>query len=353
MIAATVFLAASLLAPQEETITSGNVVLSLPAGWKAEQKPDGLFLSPGDLKETESYVVIVAPGGKAESSLAEGLEKSWKEFEKGGKLVTKAPGRETKTEGGTEGLMSVGLLDLKDGSRLVVSLSMFKPADRFEAVIALSAQDGVFQRYSGALGSLLKGLRFRNVELPAYELLLATAAKPTAYVIFKDGTWLETCPADGLDGFDAAESKKKSPASWGTQETKDGILTLKIGDRVHRLSTRPDGALVLQDPESTFFRSPASTGSRFEGRYVFEDAKDPGELILKADGSFEDKGLLKVLLGDDSAPGSGMYEISNNTLTLAGLNGRRKRLLFAMPPQAAAEKVPSVVLLAGRWLKRA
>jgi hypothetical protein len=43
----------------------------------------------------------------------------------------------------------------------------------------------------------------------------------------------------------------------------------------------------------------------------------------------------------------------NNTLTLAGLDGRRKRLLFAMPPQAASEKVPSMFLLAGRWLKRA
>src|SRR3954469_2081163 len=124
MIVATFLLAAALATPQDETLTVGNVVVRLPAGWKAERKPDGLFLTPGDLKDDESYVVIIAPGGKAEGSLAEGLEKSWKEFESGGKLVSKAPGRETKTESGTDGLMSVGLLELKDGSRLIISLAM-------------------------------------------------------------------------------------------------------------------------------------------------------------------------------------------------------------------------------------
>jgi hypothetical protein len=352
MIVAMLLLAAALSSPQEETVAAGNMIVRLPAGWKAERKPDGLFLSPGDLKADESYVVIVAPGGKAEGSLAEGLEKSWKEFENGGKLVTKAPGRETKTEGGTDGLMSVGLLDLKDGSRLIISLSMFKPADRFEAVIALSSQDGVFQRYSGALGTLLKGLRFRNVELPAYELLLTTALKPTVFALFKDGTLLDTCPSEGMDGFDAAESKKKSPASWGTQETKGGILTLKVRDRVQTLEIRPDGALLRKDPEATFVRAPSSTGLRFEGPYVLEDAAATGELSFKGDGSFEDKGLLKVLIGDESAPGSGMYEIVNNTLTLAGLDGRRKRLLVALPPPAVSEKAPSMFLLGDRWLKR-
>jgi hypothetical protein len=353
MIVIPLLLLAALAAPQEEPVTVGNVVFRLPAGWKVERKPDGLFLTPGDLKEEESYVVIVAPGGKADGSLSEGLEKSWKEFEKGGKLASKSPGRETKTEGGTDGLMSVGLLEVKDGSRLIVSLAMFKPADRYEAIIALSAQDAVFQRYAGALGTLLKGLRFRNVELPTYELLLTTGAKPTVYALFKDGSWLEACPAEGLDAFDPLASKKSSPASWGTHETKEGILTLKRGDRVQLLSTRADGALSRKDPEATFVRSAPATGLRFESPYVFEDARDPGSLIFKSDGSFEDKGLLKPLLGDDTAPVSGMYEISDNTLTLASLDGRRKRILFAIPSPSASEKAPPMFLLGGRWLKRA
>ncbi len=353
MIVTTFLLAALVASPQEETVTVGNVLLLVPAGWKVERKPGGLYLTPGDLKEEESYVVIVGAGGKAEGSLAEGLEKSWKEFESSGKVVSKAPGRETRTEGGTEGLMSVGLLEQKDGSRLIISLAMFKPADRYEAIIALSAQDGVFQRYSGALGALLKGLRFRNVELPSYDLLLTTNVKPSVYALFKDGSWIEACPAEGMEGFDPVASKQGSPKSWGTHETKEGVLTLKIGDRTQTLTPRADGTLLRKDPEATFVRPPPSTGLRFESGYVFEDGPVVGSLRFLSDGSFEDKGLLKGLLGDDSAPVSGMYEIANNTLTLASLDGRRKRILFAIPPQSASEKIPSMLLLGGRWLKRA
>src|SRR5581483_772335 len=53
-------LASALLGAQEETVTSGNVVVRLPAGWKTEHKPEGLFLTPGDLQEDQSYVVIVS-----------------------------------------------------------------------------------------------------------------------------------------------------------------------------------------------------------------------------------------------------------------------------------------------------
>src|SRR5258707_15102102 len=102
-------LAASLLAPQDDTVTSGNVIVRLPAGWKSEPKPEGLYLTPGDLKEDQSYVIIVSPGGKADVNLAEGLEKSWKELEGSGKATNRAPGGETKTESGTEAFFSGGV----------------------------------------------------------------------------------------------------------------------------------------------------------------------------------------------------------------------------------------------------
>src|SRR5579862_1301803 len=118
-------LAAALLTAQDDIVTSGNVVVRLPSGWKSEQKAEGLYLSPGDLKEDQSYVIIVAPGGKAEGNLAEGLEKSWKEFEASGKVTNRAPGRDTKTESGTDGLFSVGILETKDGARLIISIAIF------------------------------------------------------------------------------------------------------------------------------------------------------------------------------------------------------------------------------------
>ncbi|MBV8882223.1 MAG: hypothetical protein JO332_19865, partial [Planctomycetaceae bacterium] len=268
MILLLCLLASSGLAVQDETVTSGNVIVRLPAGWTSESKPEGLFLSPGDLKEGQSYVVIVSPGGKAEGNLAEGLEKSWKEFESSGKVTNRAAGRETKTESGTEGLFSVGMLETKDGSRLIISIALFKPADRYEAVIALSAQDPVFAKYSGELATILKNLRFKNVELPsptpAYDLLVAPDGG--VYTLFKDGSALAKLPTEGLEGFDLAGAKKRYAGAWGTHETKDGKLQLRIGEAASTLSSRADGTWTTADGRA-FVKVEPSTGLRLNGTY--------------------------------------------------------------------------------------
>ena len=69
-------LALALLAALQgdETVSYGNVVVRVPPGWTCEKKHEGLFLRPGDLKETEAYIVIIPPGGRAEGSLTEGFE---------------------------------------------------------------------------------------------------------------------------------------------------------------------------------------------------------------------------------------------------------------------------------------
>ncbi|HZF00253.1 MAG TPA: hypothetical protein VE981_24800 [Planctomycetota bacterium] len=337
-------LMAALLPVQDEMVAAGNVVVRLPAGWKAEQKPDGLFLSPGDLKEDQSYVVIIAPGGKATGNLAEGLEKSWKEFEGSGKVSNRAPGREMKTEGGTEGLLSVGILDTKDGSRLLVSIALFKPADRFEAVMALSPRDGVFQKYSADFGALLKSLRFRNVELPAYELVASSKGDALSVaVLFKDGTALSRLPEEGLDLFDPASAKKRFEGSWGTHETKDGEVRIVFGDKT--VALKPGG-------DAVWLKVAPSTGLPLEGKY--STAGKPGEIVFKADGSFEDGGGLARLYTAEEAglklPKSGTYEIANNTLRLKFAGFTPKVVSFVI---LATEPGTDRVFLQGMPFQRA
>jgi len=335
-------LAASLLAPQDETVTAGNVVVRLPAGWKSEQKPEGLYLTPGDLKEEQSYVVIGSPGGKADVNLAEGLEKSWKEFEGSGKVTSRAPGRETKTEGGTPGLFSVGILETKDGSRLLISIAIFKPADRLEAVIALSGQDPVFAKYSGELAGILKNLRFKNVELPVtYDLIVSAdpATKPGVYALFKDGTVLSMLPEEGMDGFNLADGKKRYDGSWGTYETRDGELRLHLVDKGLTLKAQADGSWKAA-VDGVFLKAEPSTGLRLDGRYAVkgrEDKPESSNLLFKPDGSFEDKG--------STPPLAGTYEITNNTMKLK-FPDRVKNVSFI-----ALEKA-GTVLINGLWYQR-
>ena len=127
--------------PAELTVGAGNVLIRVPSGWKHEETAEGLFLRPGDLREDEAFVVIFSPGRKGDGTLPEEFEKSWKQAAGNRKVISKAPERDLKTDGGTAGLMSVGLFDLGEDARLITALAVFKPGDRFEAVIAMTAQD--------------------------------------------------------------------------------------------------------------------------------------------------------------------------------------------------------------------
>jgi hypothetical protein len=346
----------------EETVSSGNVVVRLPQGWKFERKEEGLFLRPGDLQESEALVVIIPPGAKADGNLAEGIEKSWKQVVGAKTVVKKAPARELKTEGGTDGLMTVGLMETADGVRLITTVAVFKPGDRYESVVAMTAQDVVFQRYSEALGMILKGLRFKNVELPTYELLLSmgyseTSGKTTVYALFRDGTWLATLPREGMDGLDAAACRKRFEASCGTHETKDGVITLRMGPRVETLKLGADGS--YRTPENAqFLRIPPSTGLRLEGRFILhgrEDKPESASLLFKADAALEDRGGTASAVPDEvgAKPGGvGRYEIADNTLWVKFADARIKRMSFLELPKANDPKGPEFILLGSSWFKR-
>jgi hypothetical protein len=349
-----------LLALQaEEAVSFGNVVVRVPADWKFEKKAEGLFLRPGGLKEDEALVVIVPPGTKAEGNLAEGFEKSWKQVAGERRIVKKAPGREMKTEGGTDGLMSVGLLETADGVRLITSVAVFKAGDRTEAVLAMTAQDHVFQRYSEALGSMLKGLRFKNVELPTYDLLVSmgyndTAGKTTVYVLFRDGTWLPTLPPEGLDDLEGASARKRFEGSFGTHETKDGVLTLRRGIQTEALKLGADGTYRSVE-NGQFQRVPTSSGVRLEGRYVLHGGT--GKFILKSDGGFEDLGASSAVfpspaLFRDQPETTGGYEIFNNSIYMAyaGRDTRRKLSFLVLPK--AGDANPEFILIRGYWFKK-
>jgi hypothetical protein len=361
-------LAACLLlqAPQaEETVSSGNVLLKLPPGWKCSDSDKGLFLQPGDLKEGESFVVVVA-GEKADGNLAEGLEKFWKQVGSRGKITNKAPGKETKTDGGTDGLLSVGIVESDESGRMIVTAAIFKPGDRYEMVLAMTTEDGLFQKYSETFRVLLKSLRFKNVELPIvtppYDLLLSmgyteSAGKTTVLVMFKDASYLPFLPGEGLDQFDLPAARRRFDGSWGSHETKDGVLTLRLGDKVESLKAQADGSYRSKE-NVQYVQILPSTGLKLDGRFVIhgrEDKAETSSLVFRKDGTFEDSGGISAILTPAEArtnPGkTGDYEIANNTATFKYPDSRSKKVSFLVLPKAADPK-GEFILLNGTWFKR-
>src|SRR6185503_2499679 len=303
----------------DETFAYGNVLFRVPEGWKVETHDEGLFLRPSDLKKDESYVVIIPPGTKADVNLDAGFEKTWKQVAGNRKIAKKAPEKAVKTEGGVEGLMSVGLMDDADDNRLIAMVALFKAADRFQAVMALTVEDHVFQRYSEAFGVLIKGLRFRNVEPPAYELLMSMGytekgGKTVVYVLFRDGTALLTMPGDGLDRLGSATARKRHADAVGTHETKDGVVTVRAGSREEALKPQIDGSYRSAET-GQFLKLAPSTGLRLDGKYVLHGGT--GTFVFRPDGTVDDEG---------GKPGT--YEIYNNTLYLSSADRGVKRLAF-------------------------
>lgn len=347
--------------PAEQTLASGNLLARLPAGWKFEQREEGVFLRPGDLKDDEAFVVIILPGTKADGNLAECFEKAWGKAAGRKKVVKKAPARDLKTEGGIEGLMTVGLLETDEEVQVITAVAVFKPGDRVESVLALTAQDGVFQRYSEAFGAFLKGLRFRNVELSSYELILSMGSadqggKTTVYVLFKDGTWLPHLPDGGMEGFDAAAYRKKTDDALGTSESKDGVLTLRLGARVEELKAQPDGS--YRSAQGQYVRIPSSTGLALDGRFILrgrDDNPDGSSLVFKPNGTFEDRGGGAAFIGPAEArlnpPKSGRYEIANNTLLMKYGDWPVRKVSFAILPRAG-DAPAEMILINGAWFRR-
>jgi len=165
------------------------------------------------------------------------------------------------------------------------------------------------------------------------------AVEPVVLALFKDGTALATLPEDGFDGFNLPEAKKRFEGSWGTHETKDGEVRVKVGEKTVALKTQPDGSWKSGD-SVPFAKVDPATGLKLDGRYAVkgrEDKPESSNLVFTPDGKFEDKG--------STPPLAGTYEISNNTMRLR-FPDRVKHVSFIALPKSGA------LLINGLWYVR-
>lgn len=377
------------------TVAFGSMTLRMPAGWTQTEQHQDLYLRPGDLAGDQSFVVAIAhEGDPLDGGLAEGLERAWQEFVSPESTLTgRTPALEIKTTAGVTGLSSSGVLHTQ-GSRLFMTVAVFKPKDRYHIIASLANGQAVNDRYRDAFVGLVRSLDFaaRPVAAPSvasnepsasYELLLTFAsglsASPTGgsdygagtyvYCVFADGSWLETAPKRGLNGYGLAAEHQQHASDFGAWQRSNGVLTLRTPYRFETLFPQPDGSYLRKDAaarEATYFRVPTLTGLRLHGRYIKDghsDGPSTVSITFRADGTFEDRGVVHMLLPDEIGvrysdisqvlgPGSGTYEIADNTLLLSYSDGRRKPMLFILTPKLATQKSPDAIYLGKVWFKK-
>jgi len=388
-----------------EPLTAGgafifeNIAVVPPAGWIQPEQGEDLLLKPGDLGAEESFVVVIGhESDEPAGTLAEGLEQSWQAFNGTGSVVIgRSPASEIKTAAGAIGLSASGTLEAR-GRHVFVTVAVFKPKDRYRFFASLATTEAAAEKYHAAFADIVNSVEFRNdaaskPNLPAgptpavsssYELLLTFGSGLSAsstggsdygagsyvYCVFADGTWLATAPSRGLNHYDLAADQRSRSADFGTwQRDSNGVLALRTPYRFETLYPQADSNYLRKDTEAreaTYFRIPTSTGLQFSGRYIKEgqsDGPDTVSITFRRDGTFEDNGVVHMILPDEIGvgyrdisevlgPGSGTYEIANNTLTLAYGDGRRKPILFILTPELAAKKDPDAIYMGKVWFKR-
>ena len=412
MIGLLVVLAAVLQVPQAgDTVAFENISFQLPAGWKQAAQHQDLFLTPGALVAGQSFVIAIAhETDSTTGTLAEGLEQAWQIFAGEGSTISgRTPPTDVKTAAGVPGLSSSGVLQTR-GTRVFVTVTVFKPQDRFRTIAALANNKAAAKTYRLAFGGLIESLEFRegafvasrptpdtapgaatqaaptgdkNGVSPRYELLLTFAsglsASPTGgsdygggtyvYCVFAEGSWLSTAPNRGLDGYDLTAEQRKHSADFGTWQRSNGVLTLHTSSRFETLYPQSDGNYIRKDKEAregTYFKVPTSTGLRFAGRYIKEGQRDGPSTVsitFRDDGTFQDNGVVHMIMPDEVGvsyrdisevlgPGSGTYAIANNTMTLSYADRRRKEMLFILTPKLAAKKDPDAIYIGKVWFKK-
>ena len=388
-----------------------NIRFQLPAGWTQARKDQDLFLQPGDLVAGQSFIVAIAhQSDPATAKLAEGLEDAWQVFAGEASTISdRSPSAQIKTTTGTLGLTSSGVVTTR-GASIYTTVAVFKSEGRFRIIASLTNSRAAAKTYGLVFDRLLEGLEFRegaptgssagsdpasgaatqagptgapDGPPPKYELLLTFAsglsASPTGgsdygggtyvYCVFAEGSWLSTAPNRGLGGFDLAAEQRTRSDDFGTWQRNGGVLTLRTKYRFETLYPQADGNYLRRDKEAregTYYRVPPSTGLRFAGRYIKDGQSDGPSTVsitFRADGTFEDRGVVAMILPAEVGvsyhridevigPGSGTYEIADNTMVLSYSDRRRKPMLFILTPKLAAKKTPDAIYLGKVWFKK-
>lgn len=201
---------------------------------------------------------------------------------------------------------------------------------------------GTGRRWALTLGSGLQGMNDVRV-----------------IVVLPDGTWREGLPDRGLETDIAAD--RRDFDRWGIWTTSGGVV---------RAKTQNDE--VVLDAQNWRKLSPID-GLRTDGVFVKEDSGWAGagepELVLHADGAFDDRSGLSNMVGSTGEfdgvpkhltreqetlvlrPGGGTYEFRNFTLVLRFSDGRVRRMSVYAPPNDDVKR-PKRLVLGGTVLVR-
>ena len=186
------------------------------------------------------------------------------------------------------------------------------------------------------------------------------------FVLFPDGGVYWKLPQDGPDGLDLRREVQQRPELVGAYQLHGDSIVVRWATGQTAVAMREGNGFRFD--RDAYVAVPKSSGLRLEGAYSRQDGTAPQRVIqFRSDGVFQDSGVLGVVgllymipVGGGYArpeyevgqPGWGRYEIRNNTLYLAYVDGRVKRVAFYVLSNSGYDSSPAMIFLNSYALSR-
>ena len=370
--------------------TYGNFKYRIPGGWISKESPQFLELYPSSLKEKEMFSVLLLKGKTSSSSLSSELENIWNEFADmlGAQKLNQVNGKYYNEEEGGKTLAGweyiSGNGSIRSNGDFFVHAYIIRANDKTERVIVLAKEirlNGVQSNidptvhhypYYVAITDFIFNLGFVN--LPGRDALKPSFRGPgvlgvwagigfmggqleSTYVIFFNNGQVyygSRFPINGLYELDTYADKERVSRYWGTYVFRDGkgTVTMPYGTFPFRIENEK---LLLKpiSEEHNYIRITDVDNVRLNGTWMINDENDlPATITFSPDGTFNDKGALRVLdhslyqyysIADGG--GSGKYFIRDHSLLFNYNDGRVLMIAFPGREFTAGNQSPEKLIL--------
>jgi hypothetical protein len=365
----------------------GQMIYTVPSGWKLTKYRDGARISPADLPQGEYLAIQVMQAANFSATMEQALESSYDEtcailqvtkmHEVNGGNYT---ARETKKSfRGWEYIRCSGGIQVNNGTpypdEYGLDLFVLKVNNRFERIAVVKSRNtcGGLSRYypsdrlkyAEAIEEFLFSVKFDDWQEPAVKngtlkgnmfvgvwqglSMSVGLAKPGAelgaelkvkqLILFSNGQayFGKNFPLEGLDGINTLIEAENNRRDWGSYSFNSGrgLLKLPYGEIAMRVEN--DKLIITTNKtDHAFTRINDVEYVKFSGTYVMGEWNGMIPTIsFTNDGKFVDKGAIRLLyheyvdcLNPAVTPGSGVYQVKNHSVIFDYSDGRKIRIAF-------------------------
>jgi len=311
-----------MIGAQQSSAQNAVPWLDIPANWSRLVKDKVLILVPGDLPAGSVLMLMVEPPAPHKQTLEGAYQKAlsdlgpWKPV---GQVLDQAANNDWRFRFG------VGVTQL-EGVNYTALTAVALRRDLMARFWVLADSDATYNRYQSIFLNAISSVQdiksasaaasapapasapvskldpafgkgVSGVYVGIVRSLRASLATQTYIsddeevdVFFPDGTYRRRLPIRGLNGNLAWERQQQLPL-WGTWQQQGSIVIVRRGDYQSRYTLQGQELVDERGRAWHKIKLPAAQ-QRIDGVYARADFRDPDapRLILRADGSYEDRG---------------------------------------------------------------